>query len=461
MASKNLAVGLFVLAAFALFTTGLFLIGNRQEVFARHTEFYTEFANLSGLTKGSKVQVGGMDAGEIVGIAIPGTPASRFKVRFRIDEKLQGLIRTNSVATVGTEGVVGETFLSISPGSANAGPALVDAVLPSTEPIQIADLLDQVKGTIADVDGTVKNANGLLTSVGGNLNETLAGAKMALGNVNDVVVGLKQGRGAAGMLLRDDALAEQVRDAVGNIQQTAANLNHSSTQVNTIVADVQSRGFPAKIDGTLEHIRDTVSNLDTASQQIRQTVTDFAAPDGQGVSAGTNLQEALSNANEATSNLAQDTEAIKHNFFFRPFFRRRGYYNLVHLPPDQYRKDRLVVSSADLRSWFSVGQLFQRDSHGVEQLTTEGQLQLEKRLAEYGDSIVDSPLIVEGYSEDEPIDRLAISRRRSMLVRNFLVKHFDLDPANIGSVALLERPPAGLDHPSWSGISIVVLKGQR
>jgi phospholipid/cholesterol/gamma-HCH transport system substrate-binding protein len=461
MAKRNVIVGLFVLAAFGLFTAGLFLIGNRHEAFSRHMEFYTEFTNVSGLARGSKVQVSGMDAGQIIDIAIPSSPASKFRVKFRIEEKLHGLVRNDSLASVGTEGVVGDTYLSISSGSAQAGAASPQTMLPSKEPTQIGDLLDQAKGTITDVDNTVRNANGLLTTVGGNLNGALNEARATLTNANDIVVGVKQGHGAAGMLLHDDAVAGQIRETLSNAQQASLNINHASAHANSIVSDIQSRGFPGKIDDTLAGVKDTVSNLDTSSQQIRQMVADLTAPDAQGVTAGVNLQESLSNVNDATKNLAEDSEALKHNLFFRPFFRHRGYYNLVHVTPDQYRKNRLVVDSASHRSWLSEEQLFQKDPQGVEQLSAEGKRLLDTTLTQYGDSIIESPVIVEGYSNNgDLVSRMAISRYRSLLVRSYLVKGFQLVPGNVDSVALQDQTPKGVGHSTWNGVSILVLKAQ-
>src|ERR1035438_6206105 len=113
MKNKNLIVGIFVLAGLVLFRTGLFLIGNRHEVFARHIDYYAEFTNLAGLSKGSKVQVAGMDAGQVLEIGVPESPSSRFRVKLQIDDRLHGLVRTDSVATIGTQGVVGDTFLLI------------------------------------------------------------------------------------------------------------------------------------------------------------------------------------------------------------------------------------------------------------------------------------------------------------------------------------------------------------
>jgi phospholipid/cholesterol/gamma-HCH transport system substrate-binding protein len=461
MAKRNVIVGLFVLAAFGLFTAGLFLIGNRHEAISRHMEFYTEFSNVSGLARGSKVQVSGMDAGQIMDIAVPSWPASKFRVKFRIEEKLHGLVRTDSLASVGTEGVVGDTYLSISSGSAQAAAAPPQMTLPSKEPTQIGDLLDQAKGTITDVDNTVRNANGLLMTVGGNLNGALNEARATLTNANDIVVGVKQGHGAAGMLLRDDAVAGQIRETLSNTQQATLSLSHASAQANSIVSDIQSRRFPEKIDDTLAGVKDTVSNLDTSSQQIRQTIADLTAPDSQGVTAGVNLQESLSNVNDATRNLAEDSEALKHNLLFRPFFRHRGYYNLVHLTPDQYRKNRLVGGSANHRSWLSAEQLFQKDPQGIEQLTTEGKKLLDTTLIQYGDSIIESPLIVEGYSNDGNLaDRMEVSRHRSLLVRSYLVRRFQLAPGNVDSVALQSQPPKGVDHAAWDGVSIVALREQ-
>src|SRR5579863_4643029 len=108
--NRPLVVGSFVLAGLALFATGLFMIGNHHEAFARHTEFYVEFSNLAGIAKGAKVQVAGMDAGEVLDLQIPSSPASKFRVRLRVNEALRGLVRTDSLVTINTEGVVGNRF---------------------------------------------------------------------------------------------------------------------------------------------------------------------------------------------------------------------------------------------------------------------------------------------------------------------------------------------------------------
>jgi phospholipid/cholesterol/gamma-HCH transport system substrate-binding protein len=462
MMNRSLVVGSFVVAGLALFTVGLFLIGNRHQAFARHIEFYAEFRDLSGLTRGAKVQVGGMDAGEVEEIGIPDSPSAKFRVKLRVDEKFHGLIRTNSLATIGTEGVVGDTFLLVRPGSPNGQAAKALSTLPSKEPTELADLLDQGKGTLADVDAAVNNANGLLTTVGGKVNSTLDQAKGTISNVNDVVVGLKQGRGTAGMVLRDQALANQVRQTMTNVQQASVDIGHASNQANRLISDIQSRNFPQKVDGTLASVSNAASNIDASASQLHQTIAEIAGPDEQGVTGGVNIRQSLSNANAATSNMADETEALKHNFFFKGFFRHRGYYNLTSISPDKYRKDSLFTNPGNSRTWLSAEQLFQRDPNGEEHLTPQGRSLLNSALAQYGDSIFESPIVVEGYwGGDNPADQLRISHNRAILVRLYLQNHFQLDPGHLGAVSMKNLPPSGLDHSSWDGICILMLKGKR
>jgi phospholipid/cholesterol/gamma-HCH transport system substrate-binding protein len=461
MMNRNFIVGLFVVAGLLLFTVGLFMIGNRHEAFTHHIDYYAEFVDLSGLTKGSKVQVAGMDAGQIVEVKVPNSPSGRFRVKIQIDDVLHGLVRTDSIATIATEGVVGNTFLLIHPGSTAAPAALSQATLVSKEPTELADLLEQGKGVLTDLDGTVRNANGLLTSVGGNLNSTLNGVRTTVANVNDVVVDVKAGRGAAGMLLHDDALAAQIRQTVTNAQEASVSLNDLSGHANTLMTDFQSRHLPQKIDNALGSVGSAASNMDATSRQILRTISEATGPDIQGLTAGTNLSETLSNTNAATANMADETEALKHNFLIRGFFRQRGYYNLAQLSPDQYRKDKVFTSTSNIRAWLPASELFESGADGSERLTTQGKSLLDNTIAQYGDSFLQSPIVIEGYWDRRgAAEQFARSRNRAILVRRYLQYHYQLDASHLGIVALQNIPPSGLGHPTWDGVCVVTVRSK-
>src|SRR6185295_11268805 len=149
-------IGVLVVGGLMLFGAGMFLIGDRHQVFAHHSEFYAEFVNLAGLSNGAKVRVAGMDAGQVQDIAVPDSPSSRFRVRWRIDSKLRGLVRNDSIATIGTEGVVGGTYLSIRPGTAQAPPAALLATIPSKEPTDLSELLAGGAGLLHDAQASFK-----------------------------------------------------------------------------------------------------------------------------------------------------------------------------------------------------------------------------------------------------------------------------------------------------------------
>ena len=464
--NRSMMVGVFVIAGLALFTTGLFMIGNRHEAFARRVELYTEFADVSGIVPGAGVQVAGMNAGEVLAMEVPDAPPAKFRVKLRINEKFSGLVRADSVVTVGTEGVVGNRFLQISAGSSRAPSAVTGTTLKGIEPTDLSALLELAKGTIANVDNTVRNANslvtnanGLITTVAGNLNATLDKTKLTISNANDVVTCLKQGRGPAGMLLRDEVLADQVRQAVTNAKNATTELNRAAAQAGTLMSELQSKGLPDQVDDTVKAAKKAVANLDTASAQVRQAITDLTGPDEGGITASATIRESLSNVNVAAANMADGTEALKHNFLLRSFFHSRGYYSLANISPDLYRKDRLFASQNADRAWLPADQLFDSNSSGVEELTPQGRSALNSALAGYGERILDSPVIVEGYCDgDENNDRLAASRHRAILVRNYLQSRFNLDTNRVGTVALENRPPEGSSHTNWNGVVIVLLK---
>jgi phospholipid/cholesterol/gamma-HCH transport system substrate-binding protein len=452
MRSHNFLVGLFVLAGLTIFTVGIFLVGNRHEAFARHVEFYTEFTNLDGLTKGSKVKVAGMDAGQIVDVGVPDSPASRFRVKFQINQGLHGLVRTDSVVTIATEGVVGGTYLLVRPGSQKALAAAPFATLPSQEPIDMSKLLERGMVLLQDADTTLKQTG---PKLGGTLDEV----KTTVANVDDVVTGLKQGRGPAGMLLQDKALASNIRSSVTNVQQATADLRNTSGQVNALVSDVRSRGVTRKLDQTISSARDAAANIDQSAKHVRQTIAKATGPDEQGVDAATNVKESLSNINTASANMADDTEALKHNFFLRGFFHRRGYYNLANIPPDSYRKDHVFSDPANERAWLPATELFTKDGPNSETLSANGKQLLNAAIGKYGDSVINDPIVIEGYSDAaDPADQVSSSRNRAILVREYLQRQFQLERSDLGIVSMGNSPPVAVGHSHWDGICVVFLR---
>ena len=452
-------VGVLVAAAIVLFGTGLFLIGNQHKAFRSHVEFYVEFANVDGVFKGAKVRVDGLDAGQVDELVIPSSPAHKFRIKLTVEDRTRGLIRENSVVTVETEGLVGDKYLLIARGTDRAPEAAPGATLLSKEPFDIGKMLEQANGLLTQVGGTI-------TDVQGKLDTALASVTTTVNNTNGVVTDIRHGKGAAGMLLEDPKTAADVRQIIGNTQAATANLNTASTKVNGVVDnvngvldDINRRQLVAKVDDTLNSAKSTVAQLNQVSQQVNTTLTNAFAEDQYGLDAGANLQQSLSNINDATGNLADDTEAIKHEFFFKGFFKNRGYDNLDQLPIESYRDGKLIKKPAQSRQWLSASALFQEGPPGTESLTAAGRAQIDEAVSQIPD-LYGGAVIVEGYSTAGDAGKdLVRSRQRASLVRSYLRLHYHLAPKNTGIIGLSTTPPATAGKSTWDGVCLVRLSG--
>jgi hypothetical protein len=219
-----------------------------------------------------------------------------------------------------------------------------------------------------------------------------------------------------------------------------------------MVSDLNAQKLPQKAGAVID-------NLNASTQQVHQMLTDLSQPDRQGLSAVANIRESLTNANIATVNFAEGTEALKHNFLLRGFFRSRGYFNLDHISPDKYRRDPVFTSRTNHRMWLSAAELFQDGSNGEEELSPRGKRVLDTALTESGDGIVESPIVVEGYwRSGTAADQLWRSRSRAILVRQYLLAQLQLDPGNLGIVPMRGSAPQGMEHAVWDGVCIVVVR---
>lgn len=450
MSRRYFAVGVFIVAGVTLLALGIFLVGSRHEAFAHHVLFYTDFGDLDGITRGSKVQVAGMDAGQVTNIEVPNSPGGQFRAQLKIDERFHGLIRADSVVTVDTEGVVGDTFLTIHTGSSGAPSAPAGSILQSKAAINITDLLNNGLRIMNDADATLKQ-------VSPKLNLALDGVNATIGNANDLLIGVREGRGPAGMLLSDEKMSGQIRKAMSNLQSMTSDLSQASARVNSLVADVQQRQFPQKLDDTITQIDSASFQANETIDQVHQSLAQALGPDADGVTAAENISQSLTNINIATGNMADDTEALKHNFFLKGFFDHRGYYNLTSLSPQEYRRSSLFANSHSSRVWLRAESIFRQKTNGSVELTDDGKRAIDAAVESFNDSIFKHPLVVEGYSDAAtPADELAGAYAHAQIVRNYITTRYPFVAKNVGVMPLSETPPPGLEHDHWSGVCILV-----
>jgi len=445
------AAGVFVFSALLLFGLGLFLIGNNHNVFSHHVDFLTELTDVNGISPGTKVKVSGFDAGQVTTIEIPNRPSGKFTMKLHIDNKLKDLVREDSFVTVESNGIVGDKFLLIHDGSDQSHQASAGAMLRAEEPIEFSAVL-------AKATGVMDQANATMGDIRTKADGALDAVTTTVNNANEIVTGIRAGKGTVGMLLSDEQTASSVKAAVGNAQAATANLNQFSVQAKQVMTDVQSRNLPQKAEDALNNAKEATRDLDQSAQKIHATLDAALGPDRSGDDAAENIRETLSNVNLATANLADDTEALKHEFFFRGFFKKRGFYSLKDLTPEQYRTNPYLEKQRTQRAWLNATDTFAKGANGDEVLSVSGQRQIDRIIGGARNSVVDQPIIVEGYSDQSSAaGEMAVSRSRPILIARYLEKRFHLNARNIGLMPLNATAPPSSGKDSWDGACIVLL----
>ena len=433
------AVGAFVIFGVALFAVGLFFIGDRRMLFNRTVVIYTEFANIAGLEEGAKVRVGGMDAGEVSSIQVPASPSAKFRVDMRIREDLHRLVRVDSVATIQTDGLVGNKFVQIQAGTDQARMVPPLGTVPSREAFELSAMLERMSDTVDlirttivqlregiddalnSVTDTANEAQDLMNDVGGDARAIMASTQRVSDDVKTIVAGIRDGKGTVGKLLTDDSLFVSVKNISADAEKAVASLREASEQAKDAITDLRGQSGPLKgVTGT--------------------------------------LQETLAAARDAMQDLADNTEALKRNFLFRGYFNRRGFFDLNEITAQQYRQGALEGNNRHaLRIWLGAPVLFENGPDGAERLSDGGRARLDSAMSQFVKYPKDSPFVVEGYAEAVTNDqRFLISRQRAKLVRDYVVAKFGLDPTFVGTMAMGEEASGSPSGNRWDGVALAI-----
>ncbi len=471
MPFQTWTLGLFILLGLGLFGGLLFLIGDRRRAFNRHIEFQTDFSDLSGLVAGAKVQVSGIDAGKIRKIDIPKNASRKFRLELEVEEKVHGMIHRDSVVSIQTQGVVGDKLVMIKRGSDRSPLAQPGDVLPSKEPLDLNAMLDRASGLLNDVHGsitdirgrldtaldtvttTVHHADGLIAGVGPDIKNITREGSQITANANILMADVKAGKGPAGMLLRDEATRQELQNTLSNIKDASANVDQASFHANRIVADFESRDLIAKAQATLENVR-------AVSEQLNSTLQEALAQDNIGQNGAANLRETLSNLNRSTANLADDTEALKHNFLLRGFFKKRGFYGLDQINPDDYRQACERHAELGQRVWLDAS-VFVAGADGKEELSDAGRRAIDQAVSAHLNELPGRLIVIEGYAAGStPPRQFVLARQRASLIRRYLETRYHLRHSDLGIVALNSTPPISVGRPTWDGAAIMLLEAK-
>jgi phospholipid/cholesterol/gamma-HCH transport system substrate-binding protein len=464
-------VGIFVLIGALLFGAGIFMIGDRRLLFAKNVELYTEFADLGGLQKGAKVRVSGMDAGEVLEIRVPPEPSAKFRVRFRVVENLHPILRQDSVATIQTDGLLGNKFMQVGAGTNQAPAVPADSTIPSREPFDFSSVLVQARDTVANINQTfdlvktditttaqtlsemTKHVDEIIVGMNDDIAKVTSTAKLIAANTNHVLDGIRAGRGTVGKLFTDDSIYKDIAGTTTSLNETVKNLQSATEDVKKMVSEVNSGRFVETAQQTLTNVRDATERLKEALSAVQST-------GGTGASVTGDLRSTIGNAREAMADLAENMEALKRSFFFRGFFKDRGFYDLDNITVAEYQSEKFAGKRKRNTEWFSFEQLFTVTQDGSEQLTEEGQKHVGIAIANYLPIAGTGPVVIEGYCQKGMADeQFLCSRERALKVRNYLLNKFQLRSEYVGIVAMGARH-LGRNADKVDGVAVTFFRSE-
>ncbi len=255
----QLRVGIFVSSGLILAMFIIFMIGGERGWFDSKYHLYCTFTDVSGLAPGASVSLAGMRVGSVVEVGFPQDLQHReIVVKMEIGTKFSDRIRSDSEASIVTQGLLGDKVISITVGGPDAGP-LSDGDHIETAPSDdiyslgrsAADVINKIRSigdSVEDILDAVKNGDGAVHALvydpqGKHLVERLSSAASSLGkaasrieregdlagimsniksasaDLKVVMAEVRAGGGTLGGLLVDDSLYNDLRAIFGKINR--------------------------------------------------------------------------------------------------------------------------------------------------------------------------------------------------------------------------------------------------
>ncbi len=212
--SRVARLGVFIVVTLAVLATGIFIVGSKEYLFRPTYQLKAQFENVAGLSDGADVQVGGVHSGTVHSILLPHRPGEKVTVIMDLDSPTREIIKRDSVASIETEGLLGNQFVAISFGSEGQADVKNGDTIQGTQPMLMADLL--------------KKANGLLD----NSQQAIVSAAAATAHLNSISAKIDAGQGTVGALVNDKRLYT-------NLEQTTDSLHETMQQAEAGVTDFQ------------------------------------------------------------------------------------------------------------------------------------------------------------------------------------------------------------------------------
>lgn len=200
----SIIVGAFVLAALAALALTILSLSSQQGVFRDRYRLVAYFENVQGLIANAPVWLAGRQVGRVesVSFSAQGTGRPALRVMLHIDRDVHDRIRADSVASIGTIGLLGDRYVEISLGSESAAPLLDGGEVTTVSPTNVSLVLDRGAIALENVATLASNLNGVVADFG----QATGGRRLAesVGALAAIVEQIQEGKGLLHSVIYDD-----------------------------------------------------------------------------------------------------------------------------------------------------------------------------------------------------------------------------------------------------------------
>jgi phospholipid/cholesterol/gamma-HCH transport system substrate-binding protein len=312
---SQLRVGITVIVASLTLGFLLFLMSGTAGIFTPRITVKCYFDNAAGLRTGAPVRLAGVDVGNVTHIAIiQGKPLTPVEVTMKLSTKYDYGMRRDSMISLETAGVLGETYLDIDSSQAVGGPVHDGDTLPTQVHPDFNQVVRASQSTLQNMDALLKRADRILAfaeSGKGSLGkliydptlynrfsatvadfqkivEQIGNGEGSLGRLisrndaydkfigtldkmNGVIDDMQQGKGTAGKFLKDPSLYNNANDTISNLKKITEDINAGKGTIGKLSKDEE---LAKKLDTTITKLSELTTQLEAGQGTAGKFIKD-------------------------------------------------------------------------------------------------------------------------------------------------------------------------------------------
>lgn len=310
--TQKAKLGMFVMLTGLILIVSLYLIGKKQNLFGDTFKITAVFNNVNGLKNGNNVRYAGINVGTVKAIIMVND--STICVDMVIEESIRRHMKENAFAVVGSDGLVGSMVVNIFPGNGKG------------EVLQQGDTISSIrKKSSTDMMSTLSITNDNVAELSQEILK--------------ITRSINEGKGTLGLLVNDEAMGTDLKETIANLKTASHDASKVIDEIKEVVSSVDTDdnllNVLLKDSVTAEQFRTVVANLEQSSREINLVINNLNdvilnVKEGDGafnyLVSDTilveDIGETVKNIKQGSEMLNENLEALRHNAFFRGYFRK-------------------------------------------------------------------------------------------------------------------------------------------